>query len=432
MMKNFKSSMLALSLACACTAAHAERLAITNATLHTATAQGVLKGATVVLEKGKIVAINPATLTADRTIDAGGKVLTPGFIGSMNQLGLVEVGAVASSRDASEKKADITFDPSSAFNPMSSLIPYARKGGITSNVSIPGGGDSMFKGQSFVVNLSGEFDSVLQSSHNVLVELGSKSKGSRGFDFQALSNKLEDAQEKLTKANKAKEKAAKDKAKNKGEKDKTKAEKKADEPKRDEKVINALLSGDKTLLVYADRASDLLELIKLKKHFGLDLVIIGGADGVVVAKQLAEAKVPVVVQAMENLPRSFDSLHASLSNAARLTAAGVKVVLSGGNDAHNLYQLRYDAGNAVANGMSAQAALAAVTANVADVFHLNAGSIAVGKNADLVLWSGDPFELSTKVEKMWIGGERASTSSRHDALRIRYSSKSDLPKAYLK
>jgi imidazolonepropionase-like amidohydrolase len=422
-MKIFKYSMIALSLACTATAVNAERLAITNATLHTATAQGVLKNATVVIENGKIAAINPASISADKTFDANGKILTPGLIGSMNQLGLVEVGAVASSRDAGAKKADIDFDPSTAFNPMSSLIPYARKGGITSSVIAPRGGDSMFKGQTFVANLSGEFDSVLQPAHNVLVELGSQRKGSRAFELQQLSNKFEDAEKKLAKAEKAKQD---NKAKDKKDQDK-----KVDEVKRDEKIINALLSGEKTLLVYADRASDLLELIKLKKRFGLDLVIIGAADAVVVAKQLAQAKVPVVIEAMENLPRNFDSMHASLSNAATLTAVGVKVVLAG-SSSHNLYQLRYDAGNAVANGMTPQDALAAVTANVAEVFHLNAGSIAVGKNADLVLWSGDPFELSTKVDQMWINGEAVTTRSRQDALRERYLSKSDMPKAYVK
>jgi len=86
----------------------------------------------------------------------------------------------------------------------------------------------------------------------------------------------------------------------------------------------------------------------------------------------------------------------------------------------------------VANGLTKAQALAAVTANVADAFNYNAGRIAVGKKADLVLWSADPFELSTRVEKMWIDGKEYSTQSRHDALRKRYMTKSDMPKAYLK
>ena len=158
-LKLFKSSLIALALASS-TASFAQSIAITNATVHTVTEQGVLNNATVIIEDGKVTAINPESVTADTVIDAEGKILTPGFIGSMNQLGLVEVGAVSRSRDAGDKKADITFDASLAFNPRSSVIPYSRKGGITSNVVVPRGGESMFKGQTFVADLSGEFDSV--------------------------------------------------------------------------------------------------------------------------------------------------------------------------------------------------------------------------------------------------------------------------------
>ena len=97
-----------------------------------------------------------------------------------------------------------------------------------------------------------------------------------------------------------------------------------------------------------------------------------------------------------------------------------------------MYQLRYNAGNAIANGLTREQALAAITSNVADVFGLDAGEIAVGKKADLVLWSNDPFELSTKVDKIWIGGKEYSTESRSDKLRDRYMANSDMPRSYTK
>ncbi|AZQ85272.1 amidohydrolase [Colwellia sp. Arc7-635] len=412
-LKLFKSSLIALALASS-SASFAESFAITHATIHTVTAQGVLEDATVVVEDGKVIAINPATVVADTIIDAQGKILTPGLIGSMNQLGLVEVGAVSRSRDAGDEKADITFDASLAFNPRSTVIPYSRKGGITSNVVAPHGGDDMFKGQTFVADLSGEFDSVRLSNNNVVIDLGAKSKGSRALALQKLQFELEDATKQLAKA------------KN------TKSKKEAKEPSRQAQVINALLSGDKALVAYADRATDLLVLLQLKKQFSLDLVLVGAADAVLVAKEIADAEVPVVMAALDNLPSSFDSLHASLKNAAKLTAAGVDVVLTVNGDTHNLYQLRFHAGNAIANGLSRDAALASVTANVAEAFNLDSGTIAVGKTADLVLWSADPFELSTKVEHIWIAGKEYSTKSRQDALRDRYTSDSDMPKSYIK
>ncbi|NQZ87052.1 MAG: amidohydrolase family protein [Colwellia sp.] len=424
--KLFKASLVALALATVCSV-NAESLAITNATIHTVTEQGVLTNATVVIDDGKIIAINPDKIDADVVFDAMGKILTPGLIGSMNSLGLVEVNAVSRTRDASDKKADITFDASLAFNPRSTVVPYTRKGGITSNVTVPRGGESMFKGQTFVTDLSGEFDSVFIKENAVLIDLGAKSKGSRALNLQKLRYKLEDAQKALTKA--AEEALDVKTAK----KDKKADEKKKDpkELKRDEKIINAILAGDKPLVAYADRATDLLELLKLKAEFNIDLVIAGGADAILITEQIAAAKVPVIFGALDNLPSSFDSIHSSLENTAKLTQAGIKVSLAI-DDAHNLYQLRFEAGNAIANGLTKEQALAAVTANVADAFNINAGRIAVGKRADLVLWSADPFELSTKVDKMWINGKEYSTQSRQDELRKRYTTNSDMPRGYTK
>jgi imidazolonepropionase-like amidohydrolase len=412
-MKLFKSSLIALALASA-SSVYAESIAITNATVHTVTEQGTLTNATVVMDDGVITAINPKTVEADTTIDAMGKILTPGLIGSMNTLGLVEVSAVSRTRDASDKKADITFDASTAFNPKSAAIAYSRKGGITTNIVTPRGGESMFKGQAFIADLSGEFDSIVETNTAVLLNVGSKSKGSRALALQDLRNKLEDAKSALAKA------ASKDDKK-----------KDAKEPKRDEKIINALLAGEKPLIAQADRATDILALLKLKQDFGLDLVIADAGDAVSVAKQIAEAKVSVIIATIDNLP-SFDALHQSLKSATVLIDAGVTVAFKVNGDTHNLYQLRYDAGVAIANGVSKEQALAAVTANVADAFNYDAGRIAVGKKADLVLWSADPFELSSRVEKMWIDGVEHDTRSRQDALRDRYTTESDMPRAYIK
>ncbi|MCW8833030.1 MAG: amidohydrolase family protein [Colwellia sp.] len=391
----------------------AKTTAITNATVYTVASQGILSQATVVIEDGTIIAINPEQVEADEIIDANERILTPGFIGSMNSLGLVEVGAVARTRDGSDKKADITFDGSLAFNPKSTLIAYTRKGGITSNIVAPDGGEGLFAGQTFAANLSGDFNSIIANQNAVLVYLGAESKGSRAQKLQLLDHKFADIQEKLTK------KKAKD-------------DKSPKTLKRDEKVIKSLLAGEKPLLAYADRATDLLALLALKEKYALDLVLVSASDAVLVADEIAAAKVPVIISAIDNLPSSFDSLHGSLSNMALLVKAGVKVILTPKGESHNLNQLRFDAGVAVANGLAKTDALSALTANVADVFKLNAGRIAVGKNADLVLWSADPFELSTKVDLMWINGKPVSTQSRQDALRDRYTGSSDMPRAYIK
>ncbi len=401
--------------------ANAESTAIINANVYTVAEQGVLSNATVLMNNGVITAIYttdnmPSSIEADNTIDAAGRILTPGFIASKNLLGLVEVGAVSSTRDSSDSEADITFDASLAFNPKSTLIPYTRKGGITSNVVMPYGGEGVFVGQSFVVNLSGEFDSVIVSNNAVIAHIGAKSDGSRAVSLQTLANKLEDAQKALTTVANAKKE-------------------KEDEPKdvkRPQQVINDVVTGKKTLLAYADRATDILALLTLKQQYNLDLVLVGARDAILVTEQISAANVPVMTSAIANLPNSFDSLHSSLDNVAKLTKAGIKVIIATSGESHNINQLRFDAGVAIANGLTKADALAAVTANVADSFKLNSGRIAISKSADLVLWSADPFEISSKVDVMWINGERVSTESRQDALRNRYMTESKLPKAYTK
>lgn len=417
-----KLSAVALSLTVG--AVQAKSTAITNATVYTVASQGILTQATVIIDDGKITQVydkqnTPANIEADEVLDANGRILTPGFIATMNALGLVEVGAVAATRDGRDKKADITFDASLAFNPKSTLIPYTRKGGITSSIVAPNGGEALFAGQTFAANLSGGFASIIDKQNGVLVYLGSESKGSRAQRLQALDHQFADAKKALEKATK-------------GKNDKDEAKKDAKEPKRDELVINSLLAGDKPLLAYADRATDLLALLALKKKYGIDLVLVGASDAVLITEEIAAANVPVILSSIDNLPSSFDSLHASLTNIAKLAKAGIKVILAPKGESHNLNQLRFDAGIAVANGLSKADAFSAITANIADVFKLNTGRILVGKNADLVLWSADPFEISTKVDRMWINGEPVSTKSRQDALRDRYTEQSDMPRAYIK
>lgn len=409
--RSFSLSLVAAGLL-ASGAANAQSLAIINATLHTATEQGVLENASIVMDNGKITAINPQQVQADKVIDANGKIVTPGFIASINQLGLVEVSAVAGSRDAGEEKAGIDFDVSLAYNAHSSLIPYARKGGVTRDVITPHGGDSIFSGLASVVDLSGDLQGDIQKQAALVVYLGERSKGSRAFTLQTLINKLEEHQTKAAK-------------KPKKDDDST--------PSTEDKVMVKVLSGDMPLVVGVSRAADLIELLKVKEQFGINLVLNGAQDAVVVKEQIAKAQVPVIMSAMDSLPSSFDSLHASLDNAAALEKAGVKVILTVGGDAsHNIYQLRFDAGNAVSYGMSQQGALEAVTSNVASVFNINAGSIEVGKAADVVMWSNDPFELSSHVSKMIINGEEVSTQSRQDKLRERYTTDSTMPRAYTK
>ena len=140
-----------------------------------------------------------------------------------------------------------------------------------------------------------------------------------------------------------------------------------------------------------------------------------------VADEIAAAGVPVVLNPLVNLPSSFEQLGATLENAARLHAAGVTVAFAS-FDAHNSRNLKQAAGNAVAYGMPYEAALRAVTADAARVWGVDDryGTIEVGKEADVVVWSGDPLELTTSVEHVIIRGREVSTDNRQKRLFERY------------
>ena len=161
------------------------------------------------------------------------------------------------------------------------------------------------------------------------------------------------------------------------------------------------------------------------------LLILGAADGWMVAERLAKSGVPVVINPMVNLP-DYDRLGATLENAARLHRAGVDVVF-GSFDAHNARNLKQAAGNAVSYGMPWEAALRAVTLGPAKAWGLDDryGTLEAGKDADVVVWSGDPFELSTNVEHVFIAGAEVPLESRQLELFRRYRDLSGpLPPAY--
>jgi len=171
-----------------------------------------------------------------------------------------------------------------------------------------------------------------------------------------------------------------------------------------------------------DRAVDIRQVLEFAARHGVKPVIVGGAQASQVATLLARSKVPVVLEPLLALPGTFDQLGASMENAAQLHRAGVPVMFThfsaGTNQSH---KVRQGAGVAVAHGLPWDAALAALTSTPADVFGLGAaaGRIMPGSPADLVLWSGDPLEVTTVAEQVWIGGKAQAMRSRQTELRDR-------------
>jgi imidazolonepropionase-like amidohydrolase len=188
----------------------------------------------------------------------------------------------------------------------------------------------------------------------------------------------------------------------------------------DLEALQPVLKGEEPLLVQANRASDLLAAVRLGREFSVKIALLGAAEAWMVADDLAAAKVPVIVKPLTDIP-SFDSLGATLENAARLARAGGTLELAT-FDTANSRNLRQEAGNAIAYGLGRDVALEAVTLTPARVWGVadRVGSLDAGKDADVVVWSGDPFELSTWAEHVFIKGREMPKDTRQTELLKRY------------
>ncbi|WP_226702873.1 amidohydrolase family protein [Microbulbifer elongatus] len=402
------------SLAITTPLALAQSLLIKDAKVITLSDQGTLQMGDVLVKDGRIVQVAEALdgITADLVIDGRGKVVTPGIIAPDSELGLTEIGAAAATNDSAVQDTSIGagFNPVVAFNPHSTLIPFNRAGGVTRAVVLPSSEEKIFAGQGFAINLAGTYDSV---THDALLqkiyfgEYGAElAGGSRARAYEQIVSALSQAQEYASNRD----------AIRRGE------WRELDFSVEDLEALQPLLSGEQPVLIRANRASDILQLLALAKEYNLKLIVEGAAEGWMVAEQLAAARVPVVIDAMGNSPSAFEKLGARLENAALLQKAGVTLVIGapGYAGTHNSYLSRQGAGNAVAYGLPFEEGVRAITANPARVFGLPGGVLAPGGVADLVLWSGDPLEVTSFAELVVIDGKPQSLENRSTRLRDRY------------
>lgn len=415
--------------------AFAAPIAITGATAHTARGEEVIRNATIIIDNGRITAIGaglPAPAGAT-VIEAKGQPVTPGIVAVPSDLGLTEVGGVRETNDGSARTSPFSasLDMAAAINPASLHFAIYRMAGVTRAAAVPESGAAIFGGQGALVSLAADGPTVIKARAFQYVELGEAGArlagGSRPAAHAQLIGLL-DAAKRL----------AANPATNVGGEDEGSLVK-----RRDVEALLPVLNGTQLLMVHVERAADILEVLKLKARYpALKPVLVSAREAWLVAPQIARAGVPVITHSLYDLPDDFEGLAASRNNAGILAAAGVTVVLGplGGIGGTTPVNLPGYAGNAVAQGLipggkglTKGQALASITANPARMLGLtDTGTLEVGKRADLVLWDGDPLELTSTPTNVWIDGAPQPMTSRQSILAQRYKTlgRTDLPLQY--
>jgi imidazolonepropionase-like amidohydrolase len=393
--------------------AAAAPVAITNATVHTVAA-GVIADGTVVFDGGVITAVGaglapPAGATV---IDAQGKPVTPGLIASFSRLGLLEVELVKSTDDteADTPLFSAAFDVAPGINPRAPMLAITRAGGVTRAVTAPEYGKTLFAGQGAIISLgAGPAFSVAPRAAMFMSvsETGKRLMGgARGAVWTFLRQAFADAR--------YYERHSADFDDNRARATVL--------PRLDLEALLPVLNGKTPLVVDAHRAADIEAALAMAREYKLKMMLLGAREAWLVADKIAAAGVPVIVDPTNNLPSRFDAINASLENAAKLHAAGAKVILAvmGDQVSYNVRNLAYYAGIAAGNGLPRDAALAAVTRVPAEAWGLNAGTLAPGKIADVVIWDGDPLEATSAPTRVFVAGQEQSLETRQSKLRERY------------
>ena len=393
--------------------AAAATIAITNATIYTADAAGVIQGGTLVMQNDRILAVGkdvkvPAGASV---IDGSGKILTPGFFAPLSGFGVTEVDGVSETNDraSGNKRYSAAIDMADAYNPRSLRIAINRVEGVTRAMVSPeprkGGG--VFSGHGAVVSL-GSVDNWLVKPQAAMFaqfgEEGAKLSGTRASTMLA----FREAFEEVRNAGKPAVRPA------------------VDSPLTalDVAALKPVLAGQEPLVINANRASDITAALKMARSIQTET----GDHGR--RRSLAGGRPAGGAQGAGDPRPAGDSAGENLkvwvhgwTTPSLLIQAGVTVVFSDDKTAsYNARNLRQLAGIAIGNGVEPQAALAAITLNPARLYGVDKqlGSLTAGKQADVVLWDGDPFELSSYPAAVYISGERMPATNRQTELRDRY------------
>lgn len=369
-----------------------------------------LENASIVIDGNRIAAVGVGVEVPEGALilDLHGATVTPGLIDAASRLGVDEISLEATAMEGTvDKDADpvrAALRVADTYNPAAIAIPVARNGGLTSAVIVPSGG--LVSGQSIWVDLISE-EPIRQRAAALHINLtaGGDKPGSRSRKFLRLREVLEDAR--LYRANRGPYI--------------TRKLREVSVSAADLEILEQALDQELRVVIEVDRAADILTALGIVREHHLDAALVGVAEGWAVADEIARAGVPVLIDPLQNLPSSFDTLRSRSDNAALLHAAGVEIGFTLRGASHQAHRLRFAAGNAVAEGLPHHVAVEAITRTPARIFGVvDGGSIRPGALANLVVWNGDPLEVSTWPTHLFIRGQQVELCSRQDLLTERY------------
>lgn len=391
--------------------AFASDIAIVGGKVVTNTKAGIINDGVVILHEGRVTAVGPATDVkipdGAQTIDAKGKWITPGLFAPFSRVGMVEIGLESSTDDTRAAKSgfSVALSAADAFNPNSENVGITRIEGVTRMAIMPISTHEIFAGQGAIVDTSGNLGHRPRDKAFVYLEMGESGAeiagGSRSASWTWLRQSMKEAQ--AWRPGKADSGALLSDA--------------------DAMALQKAMRSQVPFLMWVERAVDIQRALDFAKQYRIKLVLVGATEGWMVADDIAAAQVPVIIDPHDNLPEGFEDIGATMYNAVRLSKAGVKVAISDlHDDDFNTRLIPQHAGNTLATGMEWQDAFESITSVPAEIFGLDDkfGALAPGMAADVVMWNGDPLELLSSPDSVWIGGKPQSMESRQTRLRDRY------------
>ena len=389
-----------------------------------------IENGVVIIEDGRIVKVGPKLdiPVEAKVIDATGKVIMPGII---------DVHSSSAMSQANETNSNVPFlSVVDSIDPAREFFEESRRNGVTTAAVVPGN-STMIGGQAAVIKTAGSYvnDMVLKRKAGLKISVAPQGSTSRMSHYATLRRELKKIQDEEiaaaeAKAKADKEKAAKDKKDEKSKDDKSKSAAddkkakptstttstaKAQSPTDREKkaALVSLLKGEMPAFIYCASAMDVTQAMRLVDDFKIKPILVCGRECYKAASAIAKAKVPVILDSTlvywRTDPRTREDEKIVLTKI--FGDAGAKISFQVENSGTRLamggHYHWYQAATAVKYGMPVEDALRALTLDAAALIGVDefVGSIEVGKDADLVVLTGDPLSVSTWVDTTIVNGE---------------------------